>query len=265
MDNKNSPEIQNVAESTEDYKERLGIGEETNPPFLNVPIAIIIAGLIIAGSIVYVNKGKLDDQIVAQAPKQADVRELAKNILPVSSRDHVLGLVNAPVTLVLFSDTECPFCKRFHFETVVKVMEKYVANGQVKIVYRYSPLDGLHAKARPEAESLECVAKLGGENVFWNYVNKLYTITPSNDGLEPTKLINLAKELGIDSKKFVECQNSGYGKDKVQADLQDAINSGMNGTPYSVVISPKGNKIPIEGAQAYPTVAAIIDSALAEK
>ncbi|MBI5138315.1 MAG: thioredoxin domain-containing protein [Candidatus Vogelbacteria bacterium] len=256
--------IEAVEKELENRKVALPIQQENNQPFLTVPMAIIIAGLIIAGSVVYVNKNKLnegDRQIVAG--NRPSVIDLAKNIEPVNGTDHVLGQPSAPVTLVLFSDTECPFCKKFHIETVLKVIEKYVDSGQVKVVYRHAPLDSLHAKARPEAEALECVAKLAGENAFWSYVNKLYLVTPSNDGLDPAKLVEIAKEVKIDGEKFVICQKSGYGKEKVQKDLEDATNSGLTGTPYSVIIGPDETKYPIEGAQSFATVSSIIERALA--
>lgn len=116
------------------------------------------------------------------------------NMKPVSSDDHILGSISAPVKIVEFSDMECPFCKRFH-ATMQQVVKEN--NGQVAWVYRHFPLDQLHSKARKEAEATECATDQGGNEKFWAYLNRLMEVTPSNNGLDLAELLNIAAFTGL--------------------------------------------------------------------
>ncbi|MFH0951676.1 MAG: thioredoxin domain-containing protein [Patescibacteria group bacterium] len=181
-------------------------------------------------------------------------------IQPVTSDDHVRGNLNiAEVVIVEFSDPECPFCQRFH----ATMQETVAAYGdQVAWVYRHFPLDSLHSKARKEAEATECAAELGGNEAFWAYTDRLYEITPSNNGLAASQLPEIASDVGLDTAKFQDCLDSGKYADKVAAQLQDATASGGNGTPYSVAISKNGETVPISGAQPVASLKNIIDGLL---
>lgn len=183
-------------------------------------------------------------------------------VAPVIEKDHVRGAKNAKVTLVEFSDTECPFCKRFH-STMQQVTEKYP--NDVRWVYRHFPLDSLHAKARKEAEATECAAELGGEEKFWPYLDRLFEVTPSNDRLELSELPNIADFVGLNRAKFEECLKSGRHAGRVAEQLADASNAGGDGTPYTVLIAPNGEKIPLSGALPFEKVAQVIDRALQAK
>jgi protein-disulfide isomerase len=141
-----------------------------------------------------------------------------------------------------------------------QVMDEY--DGKVAWVYRHFPLDAIHSKARREAEATECAAELGGNEKFWAYIDRLFEITPSNNGLDDEELTNIAGYVGLNTQAFLGCLNSGRHKDSVAEDLQDALNSGGQGTPYSILIGLDGKKIVISGAQPYSNVKAIIDSAL---
>jgi protein-disulfide isomerase len=106
---------------------------------------------------------------------------------PVTEKDHIAGNPQADLMIVEYSDPECPFCKRFH-ETMMQAMDEYGKQGKVAWVYRHFPLDSIHSKARHEAEAVECAGELGGNEKFWEYLNKLEEITPANNQLDPTLL-----------------------------------------------------------------------------
>jgi protein-disulfide isomerase len=180
------------------------------------------------------------NQVAEPANAPASDIVLAK----ITKDDHIKGDFNAPVTIVEFSDTECPFCKRFH-DTMNQIMKKFP--NDVRWVYKHAPLDGLHRKARKEAEAFECAAELGGNDGFWEYADRLFEITPSNDGLDPEKLYEIAATVGLNKSKFTKCLDSGKYADKVQAQLSEASIAGMQGTPYSVVVF-EDQKFPLGGA-----------------
>lgn len=183
-------------------------------------------------------------------------------IAPVTDQDHIRGAKDAKVTLVEFSDTECPFCKRFH-PTMKQLVEKYPDD--VRWVYRHFPLDSLHSKARKEAEATECAAELGGEDAFWAYLDRLFEVTPSNDRLDLAELPNIATAVGLDRGKFEECLKSGRQAGRIAAQLADATNAGGDGTPYTVLISPNGEKLPLSGALPFEKVSGVIDQVLQTK
>jgi len=168
------------------------------------------------------------------------------------------GSEKAAVTIVEYSDLECPFCKRFH-TTMQQVMAEY--DGRVKWVYRHFPLTQLHPKAVKEAEAAECAGELGGNEAFWKYIDRIYEITPANNGLDLAELPKIAEGIGLKKDKFEECLNSGRHAAKVQAQADQAVADGAQGTPYSLIIA--GDKrTPVGGAVPIESLRGMIDQAM---
>lgn len=211
---------------------------------LALPVAIIIAGIIIAGAFFYNKKGA-EPKSGAQAT--AKKQQEFKGPAPVTDKDHILGNPNAELTMIEFSDTECPYCKRFQ-GTMKQVIDTFGKEGKVRWVYRHFPIDALHSKSRKEAEATECAAEIGGNEKFWQYLDRLYEITPSNNGLKADELPKIAGYVKIDKVKFEKCLASGKYAKKVRDDEQDGIDSGVVGTPRTIVITKNGKKFPINGA-----------------
>ena len=231
-----------------------------------VPMAIIIAGVLVAGAL-YFNKGNGGSGVSNNlAVEDNNAAETAKenNVKPVSSADHVRGNPKAQVKVIEFSDPECPYCKRFH-DTMNQIIDEYGKSGQLAWVYRHFPLDAIHSKARKESEALECANEQGGGVKFWAYLDRLFEVTPSNDGLDLAELPKIAEYVGLDKIQFNQCLESGKYAKRVADDLADGVKSGAQGTPYSVVVAVNGKKFVINGAQPYESVKATINQALAEK
>ena len=228
-----------------------------------VPASIVIAGALIAFA-VYTSPNKITPPTAVPSNNAAADVAGAVELRNVDNSDHVLGNPNAQVKVIEFSDTECPFCKRFH-ATMQQVMDEYGKDGRVAWVYRHLPLDSLHPKARKEAEATECVFKLGGNEKFWAYLNKIFEITPANNGLDHALLPKLAADLGIDRAAFEQCLSSGEFAEAITKSVEEATKAGAQGTPYSLVVTKSGKKLPINGALPYESVKQIIESALAEK
>ena len=231
---------------------------------LAIPIAIVIAGAIIGGALI-IGLREPEGSAGAREPQGAqqpsgDLEAMS----PITDDDHIRGDPNAPVKIVEYSDTECPFCKRFH-ETMNQIMSEYGESGKVAWVYRHYPLDALHKKADKEAEALECAEELGGNDAFWRYADRLFEVTPSNDGLDPADLPKIAQFVGLDVKKFNACLSSGKYAEHVEEDTQNAQATGGNGTPWSIIVAPNGKKYPLSGAQPYEAVKQLIELALQEK
>lgn len=235
---------------------------ESKPNNLAIPIAIVIAGVLIAGGLYFGMSGGATRAQQPQGVEQptGDMEAMK----PITSADHIRGDANAPVKIVEYSDPECPFCKRFH-STMQQVMDEYGKDGKVAWVYRNFPLDQLHSKARNESVAIECAGELGGNDTFWAYADRLYEVTPSNDGLNPAELPRIAEYVGLDVGKFNTCLTSDTFAEHIEDDVQNAAATGGNGTPWSIVVAPSGKKYPLSGAQPYEAVKQLIELALKDQ
>ncbi len=195
---------------------------------LSIPAAIVIAGFLVAVGI-YMSKP------TAPAGQNKIVPTPSVKIKPISKDDHILGNPDAPVVIVEFSDTECPYCKSFQ-TTMQTIINTYGKDGKVAWVYRHFPLDSIHPKTRKEAEATECANELGGNTVFWKYIDEIFTITTSNNTLDAAKLPVVAKDVGLNVTKFNTCLASGKYADLVESQFQDGIAAGAEGTPYNVMV-----------------------------
>ena len=216
----------------------------------------MLAGGLIAGAIVLV-RTPVASRSTAEPLRTPTVSPstVSVTVRPVDvARDHIRGKVDAPVTLVEYSDTECPFCKRFHV-TMRQALKDY--DGKIRWVYRHFPLDGLHAKARGEAVATECAAAQGK---FWEYLDRIFELTPSNDGLDPARLSDVATELGLDLPAFDACRKDPVMARRVQDDVEDAAKANGQGTPYTVILGPRGQVVPFSGAQPYENLRSVIDA-----
>lgn len=222
--------------------------------------AIIIAGVLIAGAIM------LKGSSVTTPPAGNNVNLSNIQLKPVSSDDHILGNLNAKVVVVEYSDLECPFCKMFH-NTMHTIVEQN--NGNVAWVYRHFPLyqgsperPPLHPRALKEAEATECVAELAGNNVFWQYTDKLFEITNSNNSLDPTQLLIIASMVGLDLDAFNACLASGKYKESIDKSIEEGSRAGVQGTPKSFILK-KGKLVDtIDGAEPLEIVTQKIENAL---
>lgn len=223
------------------------------------PISVLVGALIIGGALVFGDGGSRPTDAGPLAPDSAALAAQLDAVAPVSAQDHVRGNPNAEVVVIEYSDTECPFCKQFH-PTMQQIRAEY--GDKVAWVYRHFPLDQLHQKARSEAVALECAGEQGGNDAFWKYTDRLYEVTPSNDGLEASELPKIATYVGLDASAFNTCLSSGKYDAHIEADLQNATATGGRGTPWSIIVAKSGEKYPLSGAQPYEEVKKLIDEAL---
>lgn len=209
-----------------------------------IPGAIIVAGALIAGAVVYSNQTsqvvKSDKSGTAAVSETSPDGAAALSGSTLEDDDPVLGNPDAPVVIVEFGDFQCPFCKRF-FDTARKdLIEKYIRTGKVKFVYRDFPLEQIHPYARPTAEGAECADEQGK---YWPYHDALYEKQSEFGSLN---FVTLAKDLGLDVEQFKQCFETHKYKDEVTKDYNDGLKAGVNGTPANFI---NGRLIP--GAQPF--------------
>ena len=182
----------------------------------------------------------------APSPAPAVPAPAVNQTFNIAKSDHVRGDFNAPITLVEFSDFECPFCER-HYPTMKQILSNY--QGKVRLVYKHYPLS-FHPNAQKAAESSECADEQGK---FWEYHDKIFANQPN--GLSADKFKQWAVELKLNAKKFNDCLDVGKYAAKVQADFQEGSQKGVNGTPATFV-----NGQLVSGAVPYESFKQIIDS-----
>jgi protein-disulfide isomerase len=161
----------------------------------------------------------------------------------------VRGNPDAPVTIVEFSDFQCPFCKAAE-STLKEVLTKY--SGRVKLAYLDYPLREIHPKAQSAAEAARCA---GEQGKFWEYHDALYADQSKLDGAE---LVSSAVALNMDEKSFRSCLDSGKFKSKIEADREQGTKAGVAGTPGFFV-----NGVFLSGAQPQAEFERIIENQLA--
>ncbi len=166
--------------------------------------------------------------------------------------DAIKGDANAPVTIIEFSEYQCPFCKRYVDQTLTEIQKKYIDTGKVKYVFRDFPL-GFHQNAKPAAMATECVHELGGDEAYWKYHDKLFENTQA---LDSDSLKKYASDMGYD---IADCLDSEKFSDEVDADAKEGSSYGVQGTPAFFI-----NGRFLSGAQPFAAFEALIEEELAK-
>lgn len=224
---------------------------------LATPVAIILAGALISGAVL-LSKGNTSgggNAGVAAVANAPSTETSAKNITKVNSDEHIFGNPKADITLVEFSDFQCPFCARFH-PTLERVVNE--SKGTIRWVYRHFPLTTIHQFAEGAAKASECVAENADNDAFWKFAKGLFE---NQDTLGTALFEKLAAPLGISKTKLTACMTQEDIAKSVNDDLKGALDSGGQGTPYVVIINKKGGVSSFSGALPYEQVVGAIKQA----
>lgn len=220
---------------------------------INVPTAIIIAGVLIAGAILY--------GFMYLPPKTGEQKPAAtaSMIPPISGEDHVIAgdPKSAKLVLVEYSDLECPFCARFH-PTLERIAKEY--EGKVAWVYRQFPLSQIHQHALPAAIASECVASQKGSAAFASFVSYVFA---NQQRIGPSLYHEAAARSGISAEDLDACIAKQESLTRIQDQTSDAIAAGGQGTPFTVILNQKGETLgTIPGALSYEQVKPQIEALL---
>ncbi len=220
-------------------------------------ISILIAALLIGGSFIY-GSGL---QRGAGEPRDNNTATVGQTPIDniTADDDVILGDPEAPVTLVVFGDYQCPYCKRMFDETEQQMRKDYIEDGKINMVFRDFPLDNIHPYARSAAEATECARD---EGKYWAYHDVLFD---RQQDIPSIDFVALAEELGLDAGAFNACVSDRKYKDEVQKDYLDGIAAGVSGTPGTFVLLEDGTAFRfIEGAQPYTVFTSAIEAAFAK-
>ncbi len=223
----------------------------------------IITMVVVAG-IILVLGGLL---VLASQPKaQATVTPDVADLIPPAPHPHpqedanALGDPQAPVTIIEYSDFQCPFCGRFARETEPLLIRDYVATGKVRLIYRTFG-DWIGEESLLSAEAAYCA---GDQGKFWAFHDTLfYNQHGENQGAFTRERIEaMAQMLGLNLDEFRQCLDEHKYQKQAMQDLKDGQAAGVQGTPSFIIIAPDGSQQFIEGAQPYERFKEAIEAAL---
>ncbi len=232
---------------------------------VSVGVAAFFAGVYASG----LNSDKITQKDLDEAVARIELKML-QNQLPTNQPkqpikisyddDPVRGSKNAPITIIEFSDFQCPFCARFHIQTLPLLLENYIDSGKVKLVYRDFPIQNIHPNAIPAAVAAECADEQGK---YWQFHDMLFENQNEWNELKTVDAIivfgqyALAAELNL--VQFDTCLTSGKYVDEVRKDLEDGREYGVTGTPGFFIGNDEVGFVELKGAQPFDSFKKVID------
>lgn len=203
--------------------------DKTQRGGVGLPVAIIVAGIIIAGTLMFVGRSGTPNL----AGNGHNIPSGSSNFREIGRRDHVRGNPDAPITLVEYSDFQCPYCGALH-PTLTQLTEE---STDVRWVFRHFPLTNIHSSAFGAAVASECIAELAGNDAFWEFSDTLFS---NQRQLGTTLYESEAAKFGINKDDYNACTSRDDIIDIVRTDFNEARSEGGGGTPFTVVISASG-------------------------
>ncbi len=220
---------------------------------LILPGAILIAAVMISGSILYARLSA--GQALIQQQTQGDTT--SQYITVGTDDDPVLGDPNAPVTMIEFSDFQCPYCRAFWRDTLPLIKQNYIDTGKVKLVYRDFPLS-IHPNSMLGAQAADCAIDQGK---FWQMHDEIFS-QQDKQGIDTIPFTQADTEkwaaaVGLNVGQFHSCVTAGNYTDEINKDIADGTAAGVDGTPTFSI-----NGLKVVGAQPYAVFQSAIEQAL---
>jgi protein-disulfide isomerase len=223
-------------------------------------ISLCLMGLIVGYGLASFQMGGVARPTIAQGDDAGTPPPAAPETPPTVDDDEVLGDEDATITLVEFTDYQCPFCQRHFQQTYGQIKKDYIDTGKVKLVVRDYPLS-FHPHAQKAAEASECA---GDQGKFWEMHDKLFGSLNewSNAADAPAMFKKYAADMKLDTGDFDSCLDNGDNAEEVRNDLADGSASGISGTPGFWILGPDGQNQKISGAYPYETFKTAFDELL---
>jgi protein-disulfide isomerase len=220
-------------------------------PTWALPIAIVLAGLIVATALYFVRVHQL---VTKEAGDPSIVR-------PVTPNDHLIGNPTAQVMVIEYGDIDSEYTKKFN-AIMQQIMLEYGADGNVAWVFRHFPIIALHPDSAAHASAAECVSSLAGPESFWRFIDAIAAAAPGTNQFDPKDYGTILQGLNVSPEAFAQCVSKGTFEKRVQDDYTNAILSGGTGAPY-IILTVKGQRpIPISGALPYASMKSVLEEAL---
>lgn len=202
--------------------------------------------------------------LIMQQRLSAAANEEQEQIVRISADDDpVIGDPNAPITIIEFSDFQCPFCERFSIQTLPVLEREYIDKGLVKLVFRDFPIQNIHPNAAITALAAECADDQGEFKMMHDVLFEKRTEWAGANSQEIVNmLIGYATDIGIDSEEFTDCVVTGRHVEEIGRDLADGRLYGVSGTPGFYIGNDQIGYVQIQGAQPFESFKRVLDAQL---
>lgn len=220
---------------------------------LLIPVAIVLAGLILAGAI-YVVRVKHTIEHGTGNPEA---------VRPVAPTDHLIGTPSAPVAIIEYGDIDSAYAKSFQL-TMEQLMTEYASGGKVVWVYRHFPVTAEHQNAATNALAAECAASLSVPTTFFRFIDAMEAAAPHENQFNPTGYPALLSQFGIDPAAFTKCMTDGAWSKRIHDDYDNALAAGATGSPFVILLVHGQKPVPINGALPYAAMKKLVDQAIAK-
>ena len=243
-----------------------------NGLIIGIIIAVGVAAFFAGSYISSLDSNQISEEELEETIAKLELK-LLQNQLPSKQQippikisadnDPVIGNVDAPITIIEFSDFQCPFCARFHTQTLPLILEEYIEQGKVKLVFRDFPIQSIHPNALPASIAAECANEQGKfkemHDALFNYQNEW-------NKQETVNALSLfseyANEMQLDQETFDSCLTNGKYIEEIRKDLDDGRNYGVSGTPGFFIGNEKIGFVELKGAQPFDSFKKVIDAQL---
>jgi len=243
-----------------------------NGLIIGIILAVGVAAFLVGSYTSSLNSNQISEEDLQDAIAKLELKVL-QNQLPTSQpklpmkisadNDPMIGNPDAPITIIEFTDFQCPFCARFHTQTLPLILEEYIEQGKVKLVVRDFPIQSIHPNAVPAAVASECANEQGKvkemhDMLFYNQNewNRQETV----DAL--SLFSQYAAEIQLEQETFDSCLTSGKYIEEIKKDLDDGRNYGVSGTPGFFIGNDQIGYVELKGAQPFDSFKKIIDAQL---
>jgi len=243
-----------------------------NGLILGLVLVIGIAAFFAGSYVTNLNSNQISEKDLDDAIAKLELKILQNQLptkqpqLPVkisADNDPIIGNPDAPITIIEFSDFQCPFCARFHSQTLPLILEEYIEQGKVKLVFRDFPIQSIHPNAFPASIAAECANEQGKfkemhDMLFdnQNEWNKQDTV----DAL--SSFSQYATNIQLEQETFDSCLTNGKYIEEIKKDLDDGRDYGVSGTPRFFVGNDQIGYVELKGAQPFESFKKIIDAQL---
>jgi protein-disulfide isomerase len=236
-------------------------------------ILVVVVAAFFAGSYTSnLNSNQISEEDLQDAIAKLELKVL-QNQLPTSQPklpmkisaddDPIIGNPDAPITIIEFTDFQCPFCARFHTQTLPLILEEYIEQGKVKLVVRDFPIQSIHPNAVSASVASECANEQGKvkemhDMLFYN--QNEWSKQETDDAL--SLFSQYAAEIQLEQETFDSCLTSGKYLEEIKKDLDDGRNYGVSGTPGFFIGNDQIGYVELKGAQPFDSFKKVIDAQL---
>ena len=263
----------NESEVNQKDNKQIAIKKSTfNSIIIGLIIAVGVAAFFAGSYTSNLNSNQISEEVLDKALAKLELK-LLQNQLPTkqpaspvkisADNDPVIGKSDAPITIIEFSDFQCPFCARFHTQTLPLLLEEYIEQGKVKLVFRDFPIQSIHPNALPASVAAECANEQGK---FREMHDMLFEKQNEWNKLETTDALSLfsqyASNMQLEQNSFDSCLTSGKHIEEIKNDLNDGREYGISGTPGFFVGNDQVGYVELKGAQPFDSFKKVIDAQL---